>query len=271
MRALRFLLEQQPDSHFQDRNMEKLTSVFPDLSDDMIHIIIADAMGMLYSVFQTYLTDFLLVLESIDSVDDLDYHYKRKVRKGAQLCWHLIGSCLSHSCVLALDENFDRIASGPSPSEVSKDPQQQCKIFGEDPSIHVGRPGGPPAAVFNTALATLQRRLDDLQKVDVHPEEVKLAANYLGLAVNYYSTEDDREEAIKTSFIGSMGGEGVWKIWYAGETKPDCSWWSDDFPIMVMELKNSCGVSGDAFIQCVVVYSKIIAQDKVWLSYICRF
>ena len=179
------------------------------------------------------------------------------------MCWHLIGSCLSQSCVLALDENFDRIASGPSPSEVSKDPQQQAKIFGEDPSIHVGRPGGPPAAVFNTALATLQRRLDDLEKVDVHPEEVKLAANYLGLAVNYYSTEDDREEAIKTSFIGSMGGEGVWKIWYAGETKPDCSWWSDDFPIMVMELKNSCGVSGDAFIQCVVVYSKIIAQDKV--------
>ena len=58
----------------------------------------------------------------------------------------------------------------------------------------------------------------------------------------------------------------MWKkiIWYAGEIKPDCSWWSNDFPIMVMELKNSCGVSGDAFIQCVVVYSKIIAQDKVW-------
>ena len=85
-RALRFLLEQQPDGRLQDRGMEKLTSVFPDLSDGMIHVIIADATGMLYSVFQTFLTDFLLVLESIDSVGDLDYHYKRKVRKGAQLC-----------------------------------------------------------------------------------------------------------------------------------------------------------------------------------------
>ena len=85
-RALRFLLEQQPDGRLQDRDMEKLTSVFPDLAGGVIHVIIADATGMLCSVFQPFLTDFLLVLESIDSVGDIDYHYKRKVRKGAQLC-----------------------------------------------------------------------------------------------------------------------------------------------------------------------------------------
>ena len=92
--------------------------------------------------------------------------------------------------------------------------------------------------IFNIALATLQHRLNDLEKVDVHSGEVKFAADYPGFAVKYYSTEDDREKAIKTSFIDPMGGEGMWKktISYAGETKPDCSWWSNDFLITVIEL-----------------------------------
>ena len=118
-------------------------------------------------------------------------------------------------------ENFDGIAS---PSDVSKHPRQQSKIFGEDPLVGLLLQG------FNIALATLQHRLNDLEKVDVHSGEVKFTADYPGFAVKYYSTEDDREKAIKTSFIDPMGGEGMWKktIWYAGEIKPDCSWWSND-------------------------------------------
>ena len=48
---------------------------------------------MLYSVFQSYLTDSLSVLELVDGLGDPDDVYKRKVKKGAD--------CADISSVLA--------------------------------------------------------------------------------------------------------------------------------------------------------------------------
>jgi hypothetical protein len=36
------------------------------------------------------------------------------------------------------------------------------------------------------------------------------------------------------------------------------------FPILVLELKNTLGLSGDALLQAVVDYSKIVSREKVW-------
>ena len=47
-----------------------------------LDIIVADADGMLYSVFPSHLTDFLSVLELIDGLGDPDDIYKGKVKKG---------------------------------------------------------------------------------------------------------------------------------------------------------------------------------------------
>ena len=47
--------------------------------------------------------------------------------------------------------------------------------------------------LHNIALATLQHRLNDLEKVDVHSGEVKFAADYPGFAVKYYSTDVKRQ------------------------------------------------------------------------------
>ena len=65
---------------------KKLTSIFPNgprPSDDQLDIIVADTEGMLYSVLQSYLTDFVSVLELVEGLGDPDDVYKRKVKKGA--------------------------------------------------------------------------------------------------------------------------------------------------------------------------------------------
>ena len=84
LRALHWLHQQPADGHLPVT--KKLASIFPNgprLSDDQLDIIVADTEGMLYSVFQSYLTDFLSVLELVDGLGDPDDVYKRKVKKGA--------------------------------------------------------------------------------------------------------------------------------------------------------------------------------------------
>lgn len=63
-----------------------LVSIFPKaprVSDDQLDIVVADTEGMLYSVLQSYLTDFVSVLELVEGLGDPDDVYKRKVKKGA--------------------------------------------------------------------------------------------------------------------------------------------------------------------------------------------
>ena len=70
-------------------------------------------------------------------------------------------------------------------------------LGGEKPSIHLGRPGGPPAVIFNPALAILQRRLDHLGQVSVSPSTVECASKYLLCVVAFYEDEAHRQKAIK--------------------------------------------------------------------------
>ena len=82
-RAPQWLHEQPADSHLS--TSKKLVSLFPGSphsSDDQLDFIVADAEGMmLYSVFQTHLTDFLSVLEFTEGLGDADYQYKREITK----------------------------------------------------------------------------------------------------------------------------------------------------------------------------------------------
>ena len=83
-RVLQWLHTQPENDYLQE--MSLLASAFPDgpcLTQDQLDIIVADAEGMLYSVFPSYITDFLSVLELVDGLGDPDFVYKRKVKKGA--------------------------------------------------------------------------------------------------------------------------------------------------------------------------------------------
>jgi hypothetical protein len=153
----------------------------------------------------------------------------------------------------------------PSPSDIVLSSHKQAELVGGNkPSIHLGRPGGVPAAIFNPALAMLRHRLDHLEQVHVSRGDVECAARYLRCAVEFYDNEDLCQRAIKDLVDGAIGETGEWErsIDWADKIKPGGGWWYDTFLILVLELKNALGLSGALF-QAVVDYSKIISREKV--------
>ena len=179
---------------------------------------------------------------------------------------YLISARLSHSYALALDESLNRLAPTPSPSDIVDSFSRQAELLGGDKaSIHLGRPGGAPASIFNPALATLQRRLDHLEQVHVSRRDVEGAAEYLRYAVAFYDNEDVRQKAIKNVVNDVIGETGEWEccLDWADNIKPDGGWWYETFLILVLEVKNALGLSGDALLQAVIDYSKIVSREKV--------
>jgi hypothetical protein len=68
---------------------------------------------------------------------------------------------------------------------------------------------------------------------------------------------------------GKKGEWGSTLVW-ADRIKPDGCWWYGLFLAQVLELKNTLGLSGDALLQAIIDYSKIIGQERVRSS-LCRF
>src|SRR5882762_2380209 len=50
---------------------------------------------------------------------------------------------------------------------------------------------------------------------------------------------------------------------WADNIIPAGGWWYDTFLILVLELKNALGLSGDALLQAAIDYSKIVSREKV--------
>ena len=120
--------------------------------------------------------------------------------------------------------------------------------------------------IFNPALAILQRRLHHLEQVNVSPSTVQCASNYLRCAVTFYENEAHRQKAIKELVDVAIGEKAKWTstLGWADSIKPEGSWWYNEFLILVLELKDTLGLSGDAVLQAVMDYSKIVTREKVW-------
>jgi hypothetical protein len=169
---------------------------------------------------------------------------------------------------LALNEGLDSLSSLPSPSEAIKNSEKLAQVFGgKQPLIHIGRPGGAPAVIFNPVLAALQQNLGNLDQVEVSEDEASLAASYIRCAVKFHDNEKDRQDAIKDLVDGAIGGTGEWGIPVnmapLSSIKPERIWWHDIFVMLALELKNSLGLGGDALSQAVVDYCKIVSRDQV--------
>jgi len=126
--------------------------------------------------------------------------------------------------------------------------------------------------IFNPALAILQQRLDHLEELPVSRSEVERATKYLRCAVTFYEDDARRRDAIQGLVDEAIGQKGEWglTLGWADNIKPDVSWWHDGFLILVLELMNTLGLSGDALLQAVVDYGKIVSRQKVRHP-ICRF
>ncbi|KAF8623060.1 hypothetical protein AX15_006528 [Amanita polypyramis BW_CC] len=230
-RALQWLHQQPADGHLS--LMKSLKSIFPTgpcLSHERLDIIVADTE----------------VLELVEGLGDPDDVYKRGVKK-------------------ALDEYLNRLPPAPSPSDIVRSSHKLADLLGGNhPPIYLGRPGGAPAVIFNPALAILKQRLDHLEELSVSRSEVERAAKYLRCAVTFYEDEARRQDAIQGLLDEAIGQKGEWglALGWADNIKPDGSWWYDEFLILVLELKNTLGLSGDALLQAVVDYSKIVSRQK---------
>jgi hypothetical protein len=206
------------------------------------------------------------VLELVEGLGDPDDAYKRKVKKGAHRVDISYVLTLFILMLLALDDRLKRFPPAPSPSDLVHSSHKLADLLGgEMPSIHLGRPGGVPVAIFNPALASLQRWLDNLEDIQVSRSEVDRAAKYLRCAVAFYEDEAHRQNAIKELIDESIGEKGMWgyNLSWADSIKPNGSWWYDSFLLLVLELKNTLGLSGDALLQAIFDYSKIVSRDKV--------
>ena len=206
------------------------------------------------------------VLELVESLGDTDDAYKRKVKKGVHHVDIFYVLALFIPMLIALNDRLKSFSPAPSPSDLIHSSYTLADLLGgEMPSIHLGRPGGVPVAIFNPALASLQRSLDNLEQVQVSRSEVERAAKYLRCSVAFYEDEAHRQNAIKELVDESIGETGEWgyNLSWADNIKLDGSWWYDSFLLLVLELKNTLGLSGDALLQAVFDYSKIISRDKV--------
>jgi hypothetical protein len=115
------------------------------------------------------------------------------------------------------------------------------------------------------ALATLQRNLENLEKIKVSRSDIDCAAKYLRSAVDFYKDEAQRQKAIMKLIDEAIGRKGEWgfALDWADGIKPDGCWWHHLFLVQVLELKNTLGLSGDALLQAIIDYSKIVAREKV--------
>ena len=206
------------------------------------------------------------VLALVEGLGDPDDVYKRKLKKGAHRVDIFYVLALFIPMLIALNDRLKCFPPTPSPLDLVHSSRKQADILGgEMPSIHLGRPGGVPVAIFNPALASLQRSLDNLEEVQVSRSDVERAVKYLRCAIAFYEDETHRQNAIKELVDESIGEKGEWgyNLSWADNIKPVGSWWYDGFLLLVLELKNTLGLSGDALLQAVFDYSKIVSRDKV--------
>lgn len=121
--------------------------------------------------------------------------------------------------------------------------------------------------MFSPLLAALQRRLLDLDHVDVTLQDITYASSFLSATVQFYDDEAQRQAAIKPQVNNLMGTAGIWvkKLEWLSNIEPDAIWWQeqDKFATGILELKNVHGVSGDPFVQSLADYSKIVANSRV--------
>ena len=169
------------------------------------------------------------VLELVEGLGDPDDAYKRKVKKGAHRVDISYVLALFIPMLIALDDRPKRFPPAPSPSDLVHSSHKLADLLGgEMPSIHLGRPGGIPVAIFNPAVASSQRCLclDNFEKVQVSRSEVERAAKYLRCAVAFYENEAHRQNAIKELVDESIGEKGEWgyNLSWADNIKPDGSW-----------------------------------------------
>lgn len=130
----------------------------------------------------------------------------------------------------------------------------------------IGRPSdrfGPPVVLFDRALARLKYDLEHLEELVPTPQNVDDAYGIVTTSTGFFETEDARGLSLRPYLEGLLGKADWERKTTGGTAKPGASWLEGIFTYILFELKNETGLSGDPFVQGLVVYGKIIEQKQV--------
>ncbi|KAF9779324.1 hypothetical protein BJ322DRAFT_1089798, partial [Thelephora terrestris] len=168
--------------------------------------------------------------------------------------------------VKARNATFKGIQRGTSPSDCIKNPAAVKEISNDPNGPRYGRPChrfGPPVALFSPPLALLKHQLDHLELLTPDPSTLDNAFDFVAQSADFHDNEHAREAALKPILGHLLPGDAQWQeLTEGGKAKIDGAWTRDIFTYLIFELKNEQGLGGDPFLQGLVSYGKIVAQDK---------
>ena len=154
-----------------------------------------------------------------------------------------------------------------SPSDSVKSPTAIKGAVDRPTGPRYGRPSnrfGPPTALFSRELALLKHDLEHLEAFTPHSKTADHTFNLIEHAANFFDDGGVREIALRPILEKLLVGKSQWQTQFAGRsTKSDGVWLEEFFVYLIVEIKNESGLGGDPFLQGLVVYSKILAQEKV--------
>ena len=134
-----------------------------------------------------------------------------------------------------------------------------------------GRPSdhyGPPTALFSRDLARLEYNLKYPVVVAPDPGTVEFAFQLITTTTRFFDNETSRENPVRVILEAALGSKGQWQTSLSDKTtRPNGVWLESFFIYLVVEMKNEPGLGGDPFLQGLIVYSKIIAQEEVLLPH----
>lgn len=140
----------------------------------------------------------------------------------------------------------------------------------ESSGVHVHLPAGnhgPPTALFHRTLARLKHRLKHLDQVpEPSAEYYKWSHRFVIIGSDGIKDERLREEALKPCLHELIGETATWRMKLDDGKAALDAVWGKGMPQVIMELKNLDGVGGNATLQGVFGFAKLLTQDKVCSS-----
>ena len=155
----------------------------------------------------------------------------------------------------------------PSPSESVESAAAVKRVVLDRGGPRYGRPVrrfGPPTALFSKPLALLKYDLEHLESFTPDPTTLNRAFSLIVGATDFFVDESKREASLKPVLQGLLMGQNKWREQSADQTTKSCGVWLEDhFGYLIVTLKNEPGLGGDPFLQGLLMYGKIITQEKV--------
>ncbi|KAF8318035.1 uncharacterized protein EI90DRAFT_3084491 [Cantharellus anzutake] len=152
-----------------------------------------------------------------------------------------------------------------SPSESVKSPGAIKSAVERSSGPRYGRPSdrfGPPTALFSPPLARLRHRIEHS---DAIPDRAVALATFslIELSAGFYEDEIQREADLRILLKSLISGTSKWQTKIEdGSARPDGVWLLEGLAYLIVEIKNESGLGGDPFLQGLITYSKILAQEK---------